>query len=47
MRPADLIHNAGEWLRGTGPDSDIVISSRARLARNLSAFGVWHRDALL
>lgn len=27
-----------EWLRGTGPDSDVVISSRIRLARNLSGF---------
>ena len=26
----------GEWLRGTGPESDIVISSRIRLARNLA-----------
>lgn len=25
----------GEWLRGTGSDADIVISSRIRLARNL------------
>jgi len=32
----------GEWLRGTGPDSDIVISSRVRLARNLRGhrFGI-------
>jgi len=28
----------GEWLRGTGPDSDIVISSRIRLARNVIGF---------
>ena len=27
-----------EWLRGTGPESDIVLSSRIRLARNLSGF---------
>jgi len=26
----------GEWLGGTGPESDIVISSRIRLARNLA-----------
>ncbi|MBN3523782.1 protein arginine kinase [Paenibacillus apiarius] len=25
-----------DWMRGTGPDSDIVISSRIRVARNLS-----------
>lgn len=28
----------GEWLRGTGSDSDIVISSRIRLARNVVGF---------
>jgi protein arginine kinase len=28
----------GEWLRGTGPESDIVMSSRIRLARNLADF---------
>jgi len=27
-----------EWLRGSGPESDIVISSRIRLARNLAEF---------
>ncbi len=27
-----------EWLRATGPESDIVVSSRLRLARNLSGF---------
>jgi protein arginine kinase len=30
----DLINHVSEWLKGTGPDSDIVISSRIRLARN-------------
>lgn len=30
--------HAGEWLRGAGPHSEIVISSRVRLARNLAAF---------
>jgi protein arginine kinase len=34
----DLARNSGEWLRGTGPESDIVISSRIRLARNLADF---------
>lgn len=28
----------GEWLGGSGPDSDIVISSRLRVARNLADF---------
>jgi protein arginine kinase len=28
----------GEWLKGSGPESDIVMSSRIRLARNLADF---------
>lgn len=31
----DLTHSTGEWLKGHGPQSEIVVSSRARLARNL------------
>ena len=31
----ELIRQTGEWLRGVGPVSDIVMSSRVRLARNL------------
>jgi protein arginine kinase len=31
-----LLPNLGEWLRGTGPESDAVISTRIRLARNLA-----------
>lgn len=31
----DLINHTSEWLKGSGPHSDIVISSRIRLARNL------------
>lgn len=31
-----LLPNLGEWLRGNGPESDIVISTRIRLARNLA-----------
>ena len=34
----NLIHNKGEWLKGEGKRSDIVISSRIRLARNLSEY---------
>ncbi|ADG66608.1 ATP:guanido phosphotransferase [Planctopirus limnophila DSM 3776] len=33
-----LTQRSGEWLRGTGPEADIVISSRIRLARNLAEF---------
>src|SRR3954470_10561584 len=38
MKLSDLTNHAGEWLRGSGPMSDIVISSRIRLARNVSGF---------
>jgi protein arginine kinase len=31
----DLLNHTSEWLKGTGPNSDIVISSRIRFARNL------------
>ena len=31
----DLIDQTGEWLRGSGPKEEIVMSSRIRLARNL------------
>src|ERR1700738_2409826 len=34
----ELVRTSGEWLRGSGPESDIVISSRIRLARNLAEF---------
>jgi DNA repair exonuclease SbcCD ATPase subunit len=34
----ELARKCGEWLRGSGPESDIVISSRIRLARNLAEF---------
>ncbi|MFW6132631.1 MAG: protein arginine kinase [Planctomycetota bacterium] len=37
MKLADLTQHAGEWLRGAGPMHDVVISSRARLARNLAS----------
>lgn len=36
MEVNDLQGCAGEWLCGDGPESDIVISSRIRLARNLA-----------
>ena len=38
MNLEDLASRCGEWLRGSGPESDIVISSRIRLARNLADF---------
>lgn len=36
MQLSDLSRSAGEWLSGTGPESDLVISCRIRLARNLA-----------
>ncbi len=36
MRLNDLLNHTSEWLKSTGPNSDIVISSRIRLARNIA-----------
>ena len=38
LKLEELAGRCGEWLRGSGPQSDIVISSRIRLARNLADF---------
>ncbi|MFO7904718.1 MAG: protein arginine kinase [Pirellulaceae bacterium] len=38
MKLEELAEKCGEWLRGSGPESDIVISSRIRLARNLAEY---------
>jgi protein arginine kinase len=38
MNLESIAQQCGEWLRGGGPEADIVISSRIRLARNLSSF---------
>lgn len=35
MNLNDLVVHGSEWLKGSGPNSDIVLSSRIRLARNL------------
>ncbi|MFH1854438.1 MAG: protein arginine kinase [Candidatus Omnitrophota bacterium] len=42
MNLDDLLNDKGEWLRSTGPNSDIVMSSRIRLARNLSKYPFSH-----
>lgn len=34
----ELINNKDSWLNGKGPDSEIVFSSRIRLARNIEGF---------
>jgi len=43
MQLNDLLSHTSEWLKGTGPNCDVVISSRLRLARNLikSPFPHW------
>jgi protein arginine kinase len=38
MKVEDLLGQSGEWLKGTGPENDVIISSRVRLARNLGRF---------
>ena len=38
MKLSDLTGKAGEWLRGSGPMSETVISSRIRLARNVKGY---------
>ncbi len=43
MNLDSLSQTSGEWLRSTGPEPDIVISSRIRLARNLSSFPFTNR----
>ena len=43
MKLNDLINHTSEWLRGMGPNSDVVISSRIRLARNLDRVVFSHR----
>lgn len=46
MEIKDLSDKTGEWLRGTGKESDIVISSRIRLARNIAGFPFLSRSNL-
>jgi protein arginine kinase len=38
MNLKEMIQAPGEWMRGTGPEAEIVISSRVRLARNIRGF---------
>ncbi len=42
MRLDDLLKGTGEWLKGTGPNREIVMSSRIRLARNLAKYPFPH-----
>jgi protein arginine kinase len=43
MTLEDLAHHTAAWLDGTGAHSDVVVSSRVRLARNLETFPFVHR----
>jgi protein arginine kinase len=40
-----LIPQLGEWLRGSGPESDVVVSTRIRLARNVAGFPFTNRSS--
>jgi protein arginine kinase len=42
MKVDDFLGHDSEWLKGTGPNSDIVMSSRTRLARNLDKLPFSH-----
>lgn len=42
MQISDFLNHTSEWLKGTGPYSEIVISSRIRLARNIDKFAFPH-----
>ena len=43
MNLDSLLPNLGEWLRGSGPESDVVVSTRIRLARNIVNFPFTNR----
>ena len=38
MNLEGLLPNVGEWLRADGPECDVVVSTRIRLARNLAGY---------
>jgi protein arginine kinase len=43
MKLSGLANNLGRWLDGSGPASDVVLSTRVRLARNLKEVPFTHR----
>ena len=43
MNLDDLMKKESEWLKGKGPKANIVISSRVRLARNISGMSFFNR----
>jgi len=38
LDPKRFVQRVGTWLQGDGPDSDVVVSCRMRLARNLEGY---------
>lgn len=46
MNLDNLVQTTGEWLRGTGPEADVVVSTRIRLARNYAAYPFTNRASL-
>ena len=46
MHIEDLVYNAASWLSGEGDDDGMVVSCRARLARNLAAWPFAPKTAL-
>ena len=42
MNINDIAKQTGEWLKGEGPEADIVISSRVRIARNIKSYPFYH-----
>jgi len=49
MTIEDLLRQDSEWLKGTGPNANIVMSSRSRLARNIDKvpFSNWAKEKQL
>ena len=47
MKFSRIIASSGEWLSGDGPNRQIVVSSRVRLARNIrnKPFPGWAKKA--
>lgn len=43
MTVSDFAKSLGTWLEGTGPSADVVLSTRVRLARNLTDAPFTHR----
>ena len=38
LDPKRFVQNVGSWLHGGGPDADVVVSCRVRLARNVEGY---------